>query len=168
MRLYLLRHAEAVALEGSNFIHDSERPLTEEGLKRMKEVAKAMRLLKLSFDLILSSPFVRARRTAECVAIEFKEVEKLQFTQHLACGGDAEALVRDLAKSHSKLNSILLVGHEPQMSRLISMLLAGHLDMAIHFRKASLAALTVEKPVYSQCAVLEWLLTSKQMSKMAV
>jgi phosphohistidine phosphatase len=167
MKLYFLRHAEAIPLQGANFGSDSERPLTEEGVKRMKQVAPAMRRMKLSFDLILSSPFERAKRTAEFVAIEFKALDKLHYSQHLTTGGEPDALIAELLKTYASAESILLVGHEPNMSRLMSMLLTGNLDLVIHFRKAALAELAIENLTFGRCAVLEWLLTPRQLSKMA-
>jgi phosphohistidine phosphatase SixA len=68
MNLFLLRHAIAVepgALSGAS---DAARPLSPEGKEKMRKIARGMKALDLSFDLILSSPYVRARETAEIVA----------------------------------------------------------------------------------------------------
>ncbi len=51
---------------------DSERPLTDKGRKKMRQIAKALRHLGVEFDLILSSPYVRACETAEILADVFK------------------------------------------------------------------------------------------------
>ena len=72
MNLYLLRHGIAVEPGVTGYEPDSERPLTARGEDRLREAAKAMDALELSFDLILSSPFLRARQTAEIIARNLK------------------------------------------------------------------------------------------------
>ena len=61
------------------FENDSERPLIPKGERRLRSAAAAMKKLELSFDLILSSPFLRARQTAEIVAGELKLKKRLKF-----------------------------------------------------------------------------------------
>ncbi len=71
MNLYILRHA--IALDPSEWKKsDSERPLSKEGIRKMKKAAKGMRRMDLHFDWILTSPFRRAYDTAQIVAKEFK------------------------------------------------------------------------------------------------
>ena len=68
MELYILRHAIAVERGSPGFEEDSTRPLTPAGEGKMRQIAKGMRALSVDPDLILSSPYVRARQTAEIVA----------------------------------------------------------------------------------------------------
>ncbi|HWH77607.1 MAG TPA: phosphohistidine phosphatase SixA, partial [Candidatus Binatus sp.] len=68
MNLYLMRHGIAVAANDPAVGHDSERPLTNKGVKRMRRAARGLRRLKIPFDAILTSPVLRARQTAEIVA----------------------------------------------------------------------------------------------------
>ncbi len=162
MNLYLLRHAKAEE-PGSRYSDDSKRPLTEDGEKEMFRVAKGMREMELNFELILSSPFVRAKRTAEIVAEVFKS-NKLRFSKNLASGADARNLIDELNEDYASFKNILLVGHEPYLSKLISRLCAGDDKFPLHFKKAGLCKLTVGELRADRCARLEWLLTPKQLT----
>jgi phosphohistidine phosphatase len=163
MDLYILRHAIAVQRGTSGNASDSDRSLTPAGKKKMRCIARGMKALGLEFDLILSSPLRRARQTAEIVAREFKVEKKLEFTPHLEVGGDPERLVRDLADRHGPLKSILLVGHEPQLSCLISVLVFGSDAADVVMKKGGLCKLTADSLCYGRCAMLKWLLTPGQM-----
>ena len=64
MNLYIIRHAIAVDAGTADF-EDSQRPLTDKGRKKMRQIAKGLRSLGVEFDLILSSPYLRTQETAE-------------------------------------------------------------------------------------------------------
>ena len=68
MNLYILRHGIAVEHGAPGYAKDADRPLTPEGERKLGQIAEAMKALELTFDLILSSPYLRARQTAEIVA----------------------------------------------------------------------------------------------------
>jgi phosphohistidine phosphatase len=162
MELYILRHA--IAGDGESFDGpDSERPLTKEGAKKMKRIAKELEKLDLQFDLILSSPFVRAKETAEIMADEFHSENPLKFSSHLKVGGDPSALVHEVNTRYKQFNRILLVGHEPYLSGLISMLVSGKNDLLITMKKGGICKLTVGSLHYGRCATLEWLMAPAQI-----
>jgi phosphohistidine phosphatase len=166
MNLFLLRHAIAVepgALSGAS---DADRPLSAEGKKKMRKIALGMKTLELSFDLILSSPYVRARETAEIVAHEFGSV--LEFTPRLEVGGDPATLVAEVDARARGLTNVLLVGHEPQLSKLISYLLAGNSGLSVTMKKGGLCKLDVPRLRYARSASLEWLLTPSQLAHLSV
>jgi len=165
MNLYVLRHAIATDRGTTGNEIDSERRLTKEGEKKMRRIARGMQSLGLSFDLVLSSPFVRARQTAEIVAETFGIEEKLTLTPHLETGGDPRRLVAEIASRYEGLDSVLLVGHEPYLSGLISVLLGGDERLAIVLKKGGLCQLQIEKLVYGRCADLEFLLTPRQLQQ---
>jgi phosphohistidine phosphatase len=163
MDLYLLRHAIAFERGIEWTGHDAARPLTKKGAKKMRSIARAMKDLDLSFDLILSSPFRRAKETAEIVADEFNSAKRLKFSSHLKVGGSPAALVKEIVAHHGKLGSILLVGHEPYLSSLISLLLSGKENLSFTMKKGGLCKLTVESLHYGRCATLEWLVGPAQI-----
>lgn len=167
MNIFILRHGIAVERGTEGFEHDSERPLTAKGRRQLRKSAAAMRRMKLRFDLILSSPYVRAKQTAEIVAEELKLGKRLKFSDALKYDGDAAELVRQLSTLKSAPENLLLVGHEPYLSQLISLLVSGNEDVAIDFKKGGLCKLEAEKLHYGKCAQLVWLLTPKQMKEMA-
>jgi phosphohistidine phosphatase len=167
MNIFILRHGIAVERGTKDFQNDSERPLTAKGTRQLRKSAAAMRQMKLRFDLILSSPYERAKRTAEIVAEELKLKKRLKFSDALKYDGDAGELVHQLSTLKSAPENLLLVGHEPYLSQLISLLVSGNEEVAIDFKKGGLCKLEAEKLHYGKCAQLRWLLTPKQMKEMA-
>ncbi len=163
MNIYVLRHAKAVEHGDPAYPIDSDRPLTTEGKKKMRQIALGMKRLGLSLDLILSSPYVRARQTAEIAAQALQKTKKLKFSANLESGADPADLVDELNKHYRSCQSLMLVGHEPYLSRLISKLVTGDSHLALDFKKGGLAKMTTDSLQYAQCASLEWLLTPRQL-----
>jgi phosphohistidine phosphatase len=167
MELYVLRHAIAVQRGTEGYEQDSDRPLTSKGRQKMEQIASGMQALGLSFDLILSSPFLRARQTADVVADVFGAGKNVELSEHLAVGGDPESLVRELNSRFGSLKSVLIVGHEPYLSSLISVLLAGDPSLGLTMKKGGLCKLSVDSLSYGSCATLEWLLTPRQLRRVS-
>ena len=159
MELYILRHGIAVERGTPGYKKDGDRPLTKEGEDKMRQIADAMRGMDLKFDLILSSPLVRAEQTANIVAGEVDE--EVTFTHYLEPGGNALDLINEI--NDEKAHRVLLVGHEPDLSSLVSILISGKSDAGIELKKGGLCKLTTEKLVFGQCARLNWLLTPRQL-----
>ena len=81
--------------------------------------------MDLRFNLILSSPFLRAEQTAEIVAESLKLKKRLAFSDELTPDGNPKALIRQLNELKPAPENVLLVGHEPYLSRLIALLVSG-------------------------------------------
>lgn len=145
---------------------DSLRPLTLEGKKQLKKISKALKKMDLEFALILSSPFERAKATAEIVADKLKLKKRLKFSGELKSEGDPEKLIAEINRLKPSPKNLLLVGHEPYLSEFISQLVSGG-EMGMDFKKAGLCKLRVERLNFGRCAKLCWLLTPKQMELMA-
>lgn len=154
MNLYLMRHA--IAADG--FTDDSQRPLTEKGRKKLGEVAQTMKKLDLGINFILVSPYLRTRQTAAVVA-EALEIgsEQTHQTENLTPYGSAEKLVEEI-NARAAVENLLLVGHEPLLSQLIGILVAGADGLNINMKKAGLCKLSVDRLVCGRCATLEWFL----------
>jgi phosphohistidine phosphatase len=167
VNLYILRHGIAVERGKPGSKTDAERPLTPKGKRQLRQIASAMQNLNLRFNLILSSPFLRARQTAESVAKLLKLKKCLAFSDELTPDGNIKALIRQLNELGTSPENILLVGHEPYLSGLISSLTTGHTDLMMDFKKGGLCKLEIEKLGHGRCATLAWLLTPKQMKWMA-
>ena len=160
----MLRHGEAVERVGRYANHDDARPLTPKGRRRVRRVAGRLRQWDVSFDIILSSPLVRARQTAEIVAEVLKAREQIAFARHLLPGSDGPAFLEELnviAKREHHLESILVVGHEPCLSRLTSLLLTGECDLPVDFKKAGLCKLSLTAIRPGPGATLEWMVVPK-------
>ena len=165
MILYVLRHA--VALDRAKWRQaDSERPLTKEGVKKMKKIAKGMQQAGVQFDWILTSPYRRAFDTAKIVAEAYDCRKQLKVSRSLASDGDPKTLMRHLALDYRSWETLLLVGHEPYLTRLISVLVGGTPEISLTLKKGGLARLTASSLAYSRCASLDWLLPSKLLRRL--
>ena len=166
MTLFILRHGLAGEPGASRYKNDADRPLTEEGKSKMRDIAKAMEDLELEFDLIVSSPFKRAHQTAAIVAEKLDLTKKFELSETLIPSGDTKELIVYLNHYKPGPKSVLLVGHEPYLSGLISLLITGERDGSVVLKKGGLAKLCLEAPLkHGRCAALKWLLTPKVMVK---
>jgi phosphohistidine phosphatase len=166
VNVYFLRHGIAIERGTLGFENDSLRPLTPKGKRQLRNCAAAMNKMGLRPGLVLSSPLLRAKQTAEIIAELLKLKKKLKFSDELKPDGSMKNLFRQLNELKPAPENILLVGHEPYMSRLISLLVSGGENAAIDFKKGGLCKLEVEKLRPGSCANLMWLLTPKQMKLM--
>lgn len=125
MNLFILRHGIAVERDPVSFPDDSRRPLTLKGEERLRMICEAIQAMELTFDHILSSPYRRASQTAEIVASALGLKKALEFRDELTVEGDPKALVRYVNQLQPAPENVLLVGHEPYLSGLISQLISG-------------------------------------------
>jgi phosphohistidine phosphatase len=165
MNLFLLRHGLAAEPDTAGHGKDAERPLTRKGRRKLWRAAQTMKAMDLSFDLILSSPCLRAHQTADIVAKALDAKGRLELSNSLAPGTPARRIIESLHRLRMPGN-VLLVGHEPGLSQLISLLVAGDSSMSITMKKGGLCKLSAESLKPERCATLEWLLTPKQMALM--
>ncbi len=162
--LYILRHAIAESRETWAPKSERERPLTRKGEKEMVRVAKGMKKLELSFDLILCSPFVRAKRTAEIVVDVFDIEERLKLSDTLTPQSDPKKFPGLMRRLFGSSREVLLVGHEPFLSELISLLICGDTRLHLKLKKAGLCKLTLNSAAPNGGA-LQWLLTPAQICR---
>ena len=166
MMLYIVRHAIAEERDPhSSEETDSQRPLTDAGRKKFRQIGQALANLGTQVDLILTSPYLRAADTAKILRKELGvEKDKLISVDELAPGGDAQRLMKDIREKYGSPQSVALVGHEPGLSRLISVLLSGDATLPIMMKKGGICCLSVDKLEYGRCATLEWLLAPAQLT----
>jgi phosphohistidine phosphatase len=162
MNLYLMRHA--IAVESDENTEDSQRPLTEKGRKRLGKIARNLVKLDLTFDLILTSPYLRARQTADVVADVLNlKAKQVLVSENLAPLGLVDQLLEEI-NAHESIEFLLIVGHQPFLSQLIGMLVAGDASLSIEMKQAGLCRLSIENLIYGRCATLEWLMTPAQLT----
>src|SRR5690606_18680153 len=123
VELYLLRHAIAVERGTAGFEDDRLRPLTEEGRAKMERIAAGMKKLGLEFDLILTSPYLRARETAELTAATIGQKGSMELEPALQADRSPPGFVAKLASKFAHHERVLAVGHEPFLSSLATLLL---------------------------------------------
>lgn len=164
MDLYLLRHGVAVRRGTPGYANDRNRPLTPEGRRRLASIAAGMRRLGLEFDAIFSSPYVRARETAEVVARGLGMERHVTTSPLLAPDADRSRLWSEIETMLKRASArVLLVGHEPDLSRLASSLVFGDDGGYIKLRKGGLIKLTVDAWQRGRRAQLEFCLTPEQL-----
>jgi phosphohistidine phosphatase len=167
MNLFILRHGLAVEPGSAGFKRDSDRPLTPKGERKLWKIGQAIQDLEICFDWILSSPYLRARQTAEIIAEALDVPRKLEMCEALTPGGSPARLIETIVARTPAPENVLLVGHEPYLSELISSLISGSKDIPIVMKKAGFCKLEVNSLRNGKCATLEWLLTPKQLCLMA-
>ncbi len=166
MDIYILRHAVAVSREKYQGCEDAARPLTPKGEKEMRKAAKGMRKMGVEFDLMLSSPYLRCAQTAQIVSKVFKRTEEIEFSKHLKPDGSSKDLIDEISRKYQTKRKLLLIGHEPYLSGLITLWLGGPEGMAIDLKKGGLCKLTANRLSHGRCATLEWLLAPGQLAKL--
>ena len=156
MNLYLIRHA--IAEEESPSVEDRQRALTEKGAKKMRNIAKGLKTLGIEFDYIISSPYVRAQQTAEILWDVLKLRKKIVISESISPMGDPNQLLAEINENYT-VNSLAIVGHEPYLSNLISLLTAGGAPIEMTFKKGWVCYLTTDDFHHTRKATLQWLLT---------
>jgi len=141
MLLYLLRHAEAEAHRADDF----SRKLTAKGEKQARAVGVFLADMGIKPDLILTSPVLRAKQTAVLAAEELKEDAPTEVPW-LTCGMNPERALAEFA-GYAKLDSLLIVGHEPDFSILVAHLLDLGSSASVNISKASLTCIEISRPV---------------------
>ncbi len=136
MRLYFLRHGEADWPDWEG--QDDDRPLTKNGRKEVHKVAEFLVRMKAKLDVVLASPLPRATQTADVAAEHFKV--RVREENLLAPGFRAKDLTRILRKYPEQI--LMLVGHEPDFSQVITALTGGEVKLA----KAGVALLDLTGP----------------------
>jgi len=138
VKLYFLRHGLA-GDRGDWAGDDALRPLTPEGVKKMEREAKTIAKLDLGLDAIVTSPLVRAVQTARIVADELDLRDVLIEDDNLGLDFDL-ARLRNVIEKHRAADALMLVGHEPSMSRTIGQIGGGSVEL----KKGALACMEVD------------------------
>ncbi|HEV8131455.1 MAG TPA: phosphohistidine phosphatase SixA [Acidobacteriota bacterium] len=139
MILYFVRHA--IAQDAQSWGKgDETRPLTAEGVKKMREVAAGLAKVVEGFDEICCSPLVRARQTAEVLTQQFKHKKDLVIWKELIPGTEPAELQNKV--NRLKADTVALVGHEPHLGYSVSYFLSGKQDtVQIDFKKAAVCCI---------------------------
>ncbi|MGF1576524.1 MAG: phosphohistidine phosphatase SixA [Cyanophyceae cyanobacterium] len=115
LTLDLFRHG--IAAEPTDGIPDLERPLTKEGIRRTQAVAKSLKKLGIHWDMLLTSPLLRATQTAQ-IALSTRLTDHIEVFPPLAPGGSFQDLVL-WQQQHPDITSLAVVGHQPDLSSWI-------------------------------------------------
>jgi phosphohistidine phosphatase len=160
MRLILLRHGDAED-HATTYEGDFKRRLTPEGIERMRAEAAGMRRLGMTFDVIVTSPLLRARETAEIVA-QTLHLPAPVMDDRLGSGTFRAGRLQEILADHGQSGKVLLVGHQPDMSEIIHFLTGGMADV----KRGGMATIDLDRPEPGQGILLS-LLTPKMLIALA-
>jgi phosphohistidine phosphatase len=142
VRLLIVRHAIAVP-HGTKGIPDNDRPLTPRGIERFESAAKGLARAFARPDALLTSPWKRARQTADILSAAFggptpKETKALTNAHF-------DVLLREI-RAQGASATVAVVGHEPWLSALLARLLGSSADESFEFKKGGVAIVDFDGP----------------------
>jgi phosphohistidine phosphatase SixA len=168
MYLYLVRHAIAAEPDAKRWPDDRQRPLTKASARRFKHTAGALVELMAvdgAVDSLICSPLVRARETA---AILHRAGLPVPIEESVVAPGRTPSRVLAVLRAHA-VQSIAVVGHEPDLGRLLAVCIAGpDAKLSMRFRKGGAACLYFAGAPRVGEATLEWLLPPKALRALKV
>lgn len=152
MQLLVVRHAIAEDGVGKP---DEARELTGEGREKMERGAKALRAMVPEVQIILASPLVRACQTAAIIEKEYKNIP-IQVLEDLTPESSPDETIRAIANEASRYEVVCCVGHEPNLSGLVSLALSGSNRSFIQMKKGGASFLTFSGAPRIGAGVLRW------------
>ena len=157
MELYLIRHADALPLSEQEITEDDHRPLSELGEKQAAALGRFVAKRGLRFDLVVTSPLIRAQRTAEIMlkAAELGDVEVVESSS-LNPKARAKKLSRYLLRSNAE--RVALVGHLPHLAEFVAWVIGGK-KAEVELVKAGMAHVSCGDSPIKGNGVLHWLVT---------
>jgi phosphohistidine phosphatase len=138
VRLYLVRHAIAFERDDSKWPDDDKRPLTHKGTARMRQIVDGLQEIDVDIDLVITSPLVRAKQTADLIIAGWPDAPALAVNDSLSPTG-SPAGVAEVLSRHAKLKNIALVGHEPGLGHLAAFLIGARAPLS--FKKGGIACI---------------------------
>ena len=161
LELYLVRHGVA-AERGAEYPDDSKRPLTNKGIAALRKEAKGLNALGVSFDVIITSPLVRTRQTADVLSEMLTGKPQVIPSDALAPAGTTSAVIQEILK-HPKKARIALVGHEPNIGELTGRLIGAR--SPIEFKKGGICRIDFEVLPPKSLGQLRWFLPPRVLRK---
>jgi len=165
MEIIFLRHAPAGEREdwARTGRSDSDRPLTMHGRKRAREASKGLAKFLGTVDLLATSPWARAKETAEIAAKAFGA--PLVETNFLLPHRSPASLAGWLSGLDGE--RVVLVGHEPHLSKTISWLMTGSGARSLAGLKKAQALLLETKKAAAGSAVMVWSLPPRVLRRLS-
>lgn len=153
MEIYLMQHGDYLTKD-----EDPEESLSPEGVKKLKSISQALKRINIKVDQIITSPKKRARETAEIVAhavgSSSDKIIETSFVKPLTPPQETIEYLEQFAH----LNSLLIVGHLPSLTRITSLLLMDGSQAVVHFERGGVVRIDVEN-LPTHAGQLRWYLT---------
>lgn len=157
MIVYFLRHASA-GEKKTSVTADTKRALDKIGIEQSNHMGRALAALDVQVDAVISSPLKRASQTAALVSNEIGFDSQITFSPALQPEASFETF-RELLAKHSKQDAIMVVGHNPSLSRFLSLMLNGGVnDRGINLKKGAVARVEITNRRFAELA---WCITPK-------
>jgi phosphohistidine phosphatase len=162
LELYLIRHGVAEE-RGPKYPDDTRRPLTTRGMSELRQAAKGLEELGVSFDLIVTSPLVRTRQTAEIISATLADHPRVVTSDALTPEAATSAAVKEIAR-HEKKARVAVVGHEPNIGELAAHLIGA--GTGIPFKKAAVCRIDFAETPAKGGGELRWFLPPRVLRKL--
>ena len=171
MELYIIRHGE---VSKKSYSIDSKSSLTYFGINEVKNIANIIKHLKLNIDLILSSPMPASQETAKIINNNINKKVKVIICEDLKPEGHILNAYKKIVEYGIDKSSILIVGHEPYLSNMISDIISKdngknnniNTSNRIVLKKSGLSKIRITSTVPKLKGELRWLLTSRVLKKL--
>lgn len=164
MDCLFVRHGIAIEREEWDG-KDVDRPLTDEGIRRVRQVAAGLRRLAVRPTVIYASSARRAVETAQLLHDLLARPSLMEFRDELLPEATPTDLLR-LLKRCSSESCVICVGHEPQLGMAASLLLSGRASESFSLKKAGACLIDLSIPVKPGQGLLRWWLTPRQLRAM--
>jgi phosphohistidine phosphatase len=163
LRCVLFRHG--IAAEREEWTgKDADRPLTDNGKRKVRRAAAGLRQLDVRPSRVLTSPLMRAVETAKLLHVTLAVRSSLRSVDELLPDAPAEKMI-GLLHDLSPGSCVLCVGHEPHLGMTASLLLSGRLSGAFPLKKAGACLIELPLPVKPGRGRLIWWLTPSQLRR---
>jgi phosphohistidine phosphatase len=161
MELLIIRHAIAFERDRLRWRDDAARPLSPAGARRARKAAAGLKEISKPPDLLLTSPLVRARQTAQ-ILTEVGGWPEAEEAPELSPGQRAAAVLARLGKVPGK--RVAIVGHQPELGALLTACLLGEGQvLPIEMKKNAVACVSFEGTARAGRAALKWLATPRML-----
>jgi phosphohistidine phosphatase len=164
--LYLMRHGIAAAADSLGSSEDSSRPLTPEGKLKLRTIAKGLSRLGAEWDWIVTSPLKRAVETADVIVEATGDSAPKDPCEALAPGDVSAHKVVSFLAQHPERSSVLLVGHEPSLSKLASEFVGASHSANFAFKKGGCCMIAFDDFPSKSPGLLVWWLTPRLLRKL--
>jgi phosphohistidine phosphatase len=162
LELYLIRHGVA-AERGKDWPDDSKRPLTPDGISRLRKSARGLTAIGVGFDQIVTSPLVRTRQTADVFAEALEDHPPIATSDALAPAGSSASVIQEITR-HARKARVALVGHEPNLGELAAQLIGARTPL--EFKKGGICRIDFDMLPPKGGGMLRWFMTPKMLRKL--
>lgn len=165
MKIYFVRHG--IAQERIAGADNPQRALTPKGIAKTHQVAQKFKQIENSCNLIITSPYIRAKQTAQ-ILYEHQLAPKIEESNHLMPDGDIQPWLHSLQNSgYTEDDKLILVGHQPDLGNWAETLIWGKSEEKIILKKAGIIGINItniDRPLGNSEIFLlispKWLLTT--------